>query len=87
MAAAPARIVEGIVSAELHQFEENVMAFPLSRCGCLYELRMAVCTRYRRVPPANRANLIRWSIPPVVGGLRVSRRNCHRAEFSARSQT
>lgn len=40
-----ARIVEGIVSAELHQFEENVMAFLNSAVADAYASFTWICAR------------------------------------------
>ena len=40
-----ARLVEGIVSAELHEFEENVMAFLESAVADAYATFVRLCTR------------------------------------------
>jgi len=41
-----ARVVEGIVSAELHEFEENVMAFLDSAVADAYATFVWICARF-----------------------------------------
>ena len=70
-----ARVVEGVVTAELHEFEDNVLAF-LDHRGC--QGAYAAFLRAMRVERSARPSLltglspVRWETwPAMVGGLRV----------------